>query len=234
MQHCGMQLHANSPFCCSLPGYSLSQVVSIEQDLSNLTAKPPWYNFRQKLSHAVVSSCNAQQSNSAVCHSKLKLRLPSSTKLLDMIHLRPNTASCRAKFAQSSIQLPIDSFGSREWVNGHNNACLQQHRSMCAQQILWSYCMVNAELLCQLQVVLDCTHEPCDTAGGLDNDTNMSKYENAHCILYDCPCRSALEVWAVHGSRLCIAFRAGAAAMQHLRLDIGHTPSWKMMDVHHA
>jgi len=166
-----------------------------------------------------VSSCIAQQSNSAalVCYSKSKLRLPSIPKLLDIIHLRPNTASCRAKFAQSSIQLPIDSFGSREWINGHNNACLLQHRSMCAQQTLWSYCMVNAELLCRLQVVPDCTYEPCDTAGGLDNDTKMSKYEHAHCIPYDCPCRSALDVWAVHGSSLGCIWEAANCALHSER-----------------
>lgn len=134
-----------------------------------------------------------------------------------MTHLRPNTAPCRAKVAQSSIQLPVYLFGRRKWVNGHRDACLLQHRSMCAQQTSWLYCVMNAELLCRLQVVPDCTYEPCDTAGGLDNDTKMSKYEHAHCIPYDCPCRSALDVWAVHGSSLGCIWEAANCALHSER-----------------
>ena len=112
-----------------------------------------------------------------------------------MTHLGSNTGPCRAKFAQSSIQLPVDSFGRRERINGHNNACLLQHRSMWAQQSSCLYCVINAELLSRLQVVPNSTHELCDTVGGVDIDIKMSKNESANCILYDCPCRSALEAW---------------------------------------
>ncbi len=134
-----------------------------------------------------------------------------------MTHLRPNTAPCRAKVAQSSIQLPVYLFGRRKWVNGHRDACLLQHRSMCAQQTSWLYCVMNAELLCRLQVVPDCTHDTCDTAGGVDNDTKMSKCEPAIGTLYDCPCTSAL---AVDGNRLSIAVRTVTADMQPTKLDI--------------
>lgn len=141
---------------------------------------------------------------------------------LNTTHLRPNTSPCRAKFAQSSIQLPIDPFGRRKGINGHRDACLLQHRSMCAQQTSWLYCVMNAELLCWLQVVPDCTHEPCDTAGGVDNDTKMSKHETADCILNDCPCTSTLEAWAVDGNRLPIA---AVSNHSYAAYDVGHCMS---------
>ena len=81
--------------------------------------------------------------------------------------------------------------------------------------------MINAELLSRLQVVPNSTHELCDTVGGVDNDIKMSKNESANCILYDCPCRSALEAWAVDGSRLPIA----VSNRSYAAYDVGHCMS---------
>ncbi len=80
---------------------------------------------------------------------------------------------------------------------------------------------MNAKLLCRLQVVPDCTREPCDTAGGVGNDTKMSKNEPADCKLYDCSCTSALEAWAVDGSRLPIA----VSNRSYAAYDVGHCMS---------